>query len=103
MDKEYKLRYLRLALTDLQDIIDYVSNELTAPDAANDLLDKFDEAIARLELFPFSGPIARNMNGLKDEYRSLVVENYIVFYVVLDNIVEIRRVLHGKRKYEDLM
>ncbi|MBP2113345.1 plasmid stabilization system protein ParE [Paenibacillus silagei] len=33
----------------------------------------------------------------------MVVENYIVFYVVLDDIVEIRRVLHGKRKYEDLM
>ncbi|WP_209875542.1 type II toxin-antitoxin system RelE/ParE family toxin [Paenibacillus silagei] len=62
-----------------------------------------DEAIARLELFPFSSPVARNMIGLKDEYRSLVVENYIVFYVVLDDIVEIRRVLHGKRKYEDLM
>lgn len=30
MDKEYKLRYLRLALTDLQDIIDYVSNEGSA-------------------------------------------------------------------------
>lgn len=80
-----------------------ISNELAAPDAANGLLDKFDEAIARLELFPFSGPVARNMNGLKDEYRSLVVDNYIVFYVVLDDIVEIRRVLHGKRKYEDLM
>lgn len=103
MDKKYKLRYLKLALADLQDIVDYVSDELAAPDAAYQLLDKLDEAISRLETFPFSGPVARNMNGLKDEYRSLIVENYIVFYVVLDDIIEIRRVLHGKRKYEDLM
>lgn len=103
MDKKYKLRYLKLALSDLQDIVDYVSDELAAPDAAYKLLDKLDEAISRLETFPFSGPVTRNMNGLKDEYRSLIVENYIVFYVVLDGIIEIRRVLHRKRKYEDLM
>ncbi|MEK4062482.1 MULTISPECIES: type II toxin-antitoxin system RelE/ParE family toxin [Paenibacillus] len=103
MDGKYKLRYLTLAYLDLQDIVDYVCNELSAPDAANDLVDKFDEAISRLELFPFSGPICYNINGLKDEYRFLVVENYMVFYVVFDDIVEIRRILYGKRKYEDLI
>ncbi|MEK5024313.1 type II toxin-antitoxin system RelE/ParE family toxin [Paenibacillus sp. FSL M7-1046] len=77
MDGKYKLRYLTLAYLDLQDIVDYVCNELSAPDAANDLVDKFDEAISRLEMFPFSGPICYNINGLKDEYRFLVVENYI--------------------------
>ncbi|WP_438496385.1 type II toxin-antitoxin system RelE/ParE family toxin [Paenibacillus sp. IHBB 3054] len=103
MDGKYKLRYLTLAYLDLQDIVDYVCNELSAPDAANDLVDKFDEAISRLEMFPFSGPICYNINGLKDEYRFLVVENYMVFYVVFDDIVEIRRILYGKRKYEDLI
>ncbi|OKP92721.1 type II toxin-antitoxin system RelE/ParE family toxin [Paenibacillus sp. P32E] len=103
MDRKYKLRYLTLAQSDLQDIVDYICNELSAPDAANDLVDKFDEAISRLELFPFSGPICYKLNGLKDEYRSLVVENYMVFYVVFDDIVEIRRILYGKRKYEDFI
>lgn len=103
MDRKYKLRYLTLAQSDLQDIVDYICNELSAPDAANDLVDKFDEAISRLELFPFSGPNCYNLNGLKDEYRSLVVENYMVFYVVFDDIVEIRRILYGKRKYEDFI
>lgn len=103
MDGKYKLRYLTLAYLDLQDIVDYVCNEISAPDAANDLVDKFDEAISRLEMFPFSGPICNNINGLKDEYRFLVVENYMVFYVVFDDIVEIRRILYGKRKYEDLI
>ncbi|WP_340021354.1 type II toxin-antitoxin system RelE/ParE family toxin [Paenibacillus sp. FSL K6-1096] len=80
-----------------------ISDELAAPDAAYQLLDKLDQAISRLKSFPFFGPVTRNMNGLKDEYRSLIVENYIVFYLVLDDIIEIRRVLHGKRKVEDLM
>ncbi|WP_208292418.1 type II toxin-antitoxin system RelE/ParE family toxin [Halanaerobium congolense] len=35
----------------------------------------------------------------------LVIGNYLVFYVVFENkkIVEIRRILHGKRKYNFLL
>ncbi|WP_420889704.1 type II toxin-antitoxin system RelE/ParE family toxin [Halanaerobium congolense] len=35
----------------------------------------------------------------------LVIGSYLVFYVVFENkkIVEIRRILHGKRKYNFLL
>jgi toxin ParE1/3/4 len=32
----------------------------------------------------------------------LVVGNYVVFYVVFGGVVEIRRILHGKRRYDFL-
>jgi len=36
-------------------------------------------------------------------YRGLVVDNYIVFYVVKNNIVQIRRIIYRKRYYEWLL
>jgi plasmid stabilization system protein ParE len=36
-------------------------------------------------------------------YRIIVIGNYLVFYVVTGNKVEIRRVLHGKRNYSFLL
>jgi len=35
----------------------------------------------------------------------LIINNYIVFYVVNENIeeIEIRRILHGKRKYKFIL
>ena len=64
---KYKLRYLELAQFDLLDIISYISNQLSAPQAATNLVDKLDGAIARLEQFPFSGhPYIKNQK-LEDE------------------------------------
>jgi hypothetical protein len=33
----------------------------------------------------------------------LLVEGYLVFYVVLNNIVEIRRIIYSKRDYKKLL
>ncbi len=100
---KYKLRYPELAQSDLVDIISYISNQLSAPQAAANLVDKLDRAISRLEQFPFSGhPYIKNQK-LQDEYRMLIVENYLVFYVVYDNVVEIRRIIYGRRNYENLL
>lgn len=46
----HRLRYLPLALKDLRDITDYISDTLkAAPKAAMDLLDNMEESISRLE------------------------------------------------------
>ncbi len=103
MEKKYKLRYLELAQSDLLDIISYISNQLSAPQAATNLLNKLDKEISRLERFPLSGHPYTNKQKLNEEYRMLVVENYLVFYVVYDNIVEIRRIIYGRRNYEKLL
>ena len=89
MGKKYKLRYLKLAQSDLLDIVIYISGKLYAPQAATELVDKLDKAISRLEQFPFSGHLYTNKYKLADEYRMLVVENYLVFYVVYDGFFPI--------------
>ena len=36
-------------------------------------------------------------------YRYLIVENYLVFYVVAGDTVQIRRILYAKRNYRSIL
>ncbi|MBM6995989.1 type II toxin-antitoxin system RelE/ParE family toxin [Paenibacillus sp. DXFW5] len=101
MDKKYKIEYLPIAEEDLSNIIHYIM--LDNPDAALSMADKLDQSISILELFPNSGTIPNDIRLQVLNYRMLVVESYLVFYVVLKDTVEIRRILHGKRKYNFLL
>lgn len=101
MEKKYKIDYLPVAEQDLTEIIEYIMSD--NPDAALSMLNKFDEAISILEIFPLSGSAPNDVRLQSLNYRILVVENYLVFYVPFTNSVEIRRILHGKRKYDFLL
>ena len=101
MDKRYNIEYLPIAEEDLSNIIHYIM--LDNPEAALLMADKLDRSISTLELFPNSGTVPKDIRLQTLNYRMLMVESYLVFYVVLDNVVEIRRILHGKRKYNFLL
>ena len=93
----YKIVYLPLARNDLHDIVLYLSETLKAPQAANDFLDALDHSVSLLSQFPFSHQVYQPLYALEDTYRSVRVKNYLVFYVVYDDIVEIRRVVYVRR------
>lgn len=101
MSKKYMLEYLPIAEKDLTEIIEYV--QLDSPQSALNLLDEIDSTILKLEDFPYIGKIPKDARLQYLNYRILIVSSYLVFYVVKDNIVEIRRILHGKRKYDFLL
>lgn len=92
----YKVVYLPKAREDLLDIVGYMVNTLHAPKAANDLLDAIEKSIDMLRRFPFSCRVYIAKRQLRDEYRLLVVKNYAIFYVVVEDAIEIRRVLYAK-------
>lgn len=101
MSKKYSIKYLPIAEKDLTEIIEYV--KLDSPQSALSLLDEIDITILKLEDFPFIGKIPKDSRLQLLNYRILIVSSYLVFYVVNDNIVEIRRILHGKRKYDFIL
>jgi len=99
--EKYRLLIFPAAKQDLQDIIDYV-NELS-PDAAHKLYDEIVEGVGSLSQMPGRCPLLKNPVLRVKGYRVLIVHNYLVFYVVNGNRVEIRRILYGRRKYEFLL
>lgn len=49
---EYEVRITRQALEQMKEIVHYISNDLMAPDAADNLLDKMKADITKLSSFP---------------------------------------------------
>ena len=101
MSQKYEIRYLPAAEKDLTNILEYIKKD--NPSAALKLINEIDETISRLEEFPNMGGIRKDLRLKSLNYRMLIVGNYLVFYTATNNVVEIRRILHGKRKYSFLL
>lgn len=97
----FQIEYLPSAEKDLLEIVDYIKKD--KPSAAANLINTIDREISKLAEFPFLGPQPNDERLKMMGYRMLVIGNFIVFYVVKEKVVQIRRVLHGRRKYEFLL
>ncbi|MBI4699353.1 MAG: type II toxin-antitoxin system RelE/ParE family toxin [Nitrospirae bacterium] len=101
MKKKYRIKYLPSAQRDLVEITEYI--KIDSPVSASKFLDRFDRSVVKLVNFPLMGQIPKDNRLMGMKYRVLVIDNYLVFYVVKDTIVEVRRILHGKRRYSFLL
>ena len=84
-----------LAEEDLIAIWQYVARDSEA--AADRLLDRIENRWQQLAIYPLSGPLH---DDLASGVRHLIVGEYLTFYRVSEDAVEILRVLHGRRKIE---
>lgn len=100
MDK-YKVRIYPTAKQDLMDIIDYLNT--LSPEVALRYYDLLTEQIASLSHMPGRYPRPKDLALAAKGYRCLIVEKYLVFYVVEGDIVQIRRILYGHRDYHALL
>ncbi|MBO7485724.1 MAG: type II toxin-antitoxin system RelE/ParE family toxin [Spirochaetaceae bacterium] len=99
----YELRYLPLAQEDLIEIADYISINLQNPIAAENTITKIEEAILERLKNPESFAIWKTSKKRNYPYRRINVGNYSVWYVVIDNVMEIRRILYSRRNEESLL
>lgn len=79
-----------------------VVEEFSSPQGAAKFLEKIEDQISNLQYFPLAGKEFIATSVLQDEYKVLIVEQYLVFYavyVVYEDFVEIRRVISSKREY----
>ena len=99
----YKLRYLPLFEADLYDAASYISDVLNNPQAAEKLLTETEKAILeRLEM-PLSFEPYHSAKQRKDVYYRICVGNYTVFYVVIDDVMEVRRFIYSGRDFDRLL
>ena len=101
----YRLAFLPIARRDMTEIARYVSRELCNPLAAATLADEMMSAAERLTGFPYANAIHQTLRPLKNEYRKLIVGNYILLYWIDEKgkQVTIARVIYARRDYEKLM
>ncbi len=99
--ERYKVKIYPSAQQDLRDIVDYLNT--LSPSAALRYYDKLTEEIASLSTMPERCPRPRDLALAAKGYRYLIVENYLIFYVVSGGMVQIRRILYGRRDYRALL
>jgi addiction module RelE/StbE family toxin len=101
MSDTYTIRYLKPAENDLIDIFEYIKKD--KPSAALDQLERFDNSISKLAKNPLIDVIPKDERLRQIGYRMLIVNKYLVFYVVKSKTVQIRRIIHGARRYSFLL
>jgi toxin ParE1/3/4 len=84
---------------DLVEIWDYLASEATE-DAADRQLRQFEAAFERLQSWPHSG---RKRDELAPGMRSVPVHQYIIFYRIHADAVEVVRILHGRRDIASIL
>ncbi|MCL1903278.1 MAG: type II toxin-antitoxin system RelE/ParE family toxin [Oscillospiraceae bacterium] len=104
MDKEYTVEYLPLFEQDVREITDYIADVLRNSAAADRLVDDVETAILkRAESNPTAYRKYHSVKDRKQPYYTIRVGNYYVFYVVIDNVMEVRRFIYAKRDLENLI
>ena len=101
---DYTLRYLPIAKQDLAEAINFIYNTYQNPIAAENTLNRIENAIMeRLEEGPESFAIWPSKKEREYPYRRINVGNYTVWYVVIDNVMEVRRIQPSGRNEENFL
>lgn len=87
------------AITDIAEIKKYIRDEYGNPTAANRIADKIVKKYKLLKTSPYIGASLNAISTIESDYRYLVCGNYIIFYRVFPDFVEVTRVIDGRRDY----
>ena len=94
----YKLRYLPLALKDLEAITDALTAKFKTTKAAARFINSIENELSQLSANPHNHRIYQPLKPITAEYRALPVQNYLIFYLVSGNAIEIHRAIYARRK-----
>lgn len=99
--KEYNIRIFPAAQNDLLDIMETAGS--ISPEVSARYYDSLREKFEKLTTAPDTYPLARDTLLRIRGYRTLPVENYVVFYIIKGKTVELYRILCARRQYARLL
>lgn len=101
MNKPYRYEVMPSALKDIDGIMNSISAQLYAKDAALNLLNEIESSITLACENPYAASAVQEPALARKGYRKLIVKNYIVFYIPDDaqGIIHIMRVIYAARDF----
>ena len=94
--KKYNIEYSKESKQDLIGIKQYIKYNLQEPEIAKKLISKIRKEINSLKDNPEVCAIIDDDIIKKLEIKKLIVDNYIVFYRIKDNNIQIVRVMYER-------
>ena len=101
--QRFKLRYLPLFWNDLADAAFYIKDTLKNPEAADRLVDSVEAGILNHAENPTIATIYKPDMKRQHPYYWFQVGNYMVFYVVIDDVMEVRRLIYRTRDLTQML
>ena len=101
----YRLRVSEHANQDLDNIISYIVVQLVNPSAASRLLDEIEKCYAFLKSNPEMYEICTDSRLAKENYRKVVISNYILIYKIVESekTIIVLRFFYSARDYIKLI
>ena len=101
--KKYNIEYSKESKQDLIGIKQYIKYNLQESEIAEKLISKIRKEINDWKDNPEIYTIIDDDIIRKLEIRKLIVDNYIIFYRIKDNDIQIIRVMYGRRNWINLL
>ena len=98
--KQYKVEITKEALLDMENIYKYIATELESPENAIGQYNRIAKSILELDVFPERFRILESEPEKQKRIRRMAVDNYSVFYVVMDERVVVTDVLYSASNIE---
>lgn len=95
----FDVRITKQAKEQLAEIVDYISEELCAPQAAMHLLDRLESSISSLTEYPERFQLIDDEPWRSEGIRRIVVNNFLVYYWIniSDRRVHVVAIIYSKR------
>ena len=83
------------ALLDMEEIYNYIAVDLFLPDSALEQYNRIAQAILSLDIFPERCPLFENEPEHTLGIRKLIIDNYIICFIIDSENVTVTDVLYG--------
>lgn len=95
----YEINITKQAQEQMAEIVEYISTELANPEAAINLLDSIENTIMSLGKFPERYQLVDNEPWRKEGIRKTAVDNFIIYYWVNKDEMEVQitAIIYAKR------
>lgn len=99
MENQYEVRITKYALTQMEEIRDYIANELLAPQAAGDLILEMKNKVVSLRSMPERNPLIEGKKWREQGIRKIMIKNFIMYYWTDEEkrTVYVTAIVYGKR------
>jgi plasmid stabilization system protein ParE len=93
--KQYKIQITDMALSDMEEIYNYIAVQLHAPEVAMGQYNRIADAIETLDTFPERVKLMETEEERVLELRQMPVDNFSVFFHIREDRVFITNVLYS--------
>ena len=93
--KRYKIQITDKALSDMEEIYNYIAEQLQAPETAMGQYNRIATAIETLDLFPERIKLMETEEERAMELRQMPVDNFSVFFHIREERVIVTNVLYS--------